>query len=73
MRPVDTLGADHALYRLGEDLVVRLPRVAGVTGPAAKEAEWLPRLAPHPPLAVPVPVGRGRPAQGYPCTWSVYR
>ncbi|WP_261562408.1 phosphotransferase, partial [Frankia tisae] len=38
-----------------------------------KEQRWLSRLAPLLPLAVPVPLGRGRPDQGYPWTWSVYR
>nr|WP_260618339.1 phosphotransferase [Streptomyces sp. WAC07149] len=54
------------IHRLGEDLSVRLPRHAGAITQAAKEAEWLPRLAPHLPLAVPVPVRVGRPALGYP-------
>ena len=42
------------------------------TEQAAKEAEWLPRLAPHLPLAVPVQLALGDPAEGYPFTWSVY-
>ena len=37
-----------------------------------KEATWLPRLAPHLPLAVPVQLARGRPGDGYPYAWSVY-
>ena len=41
-------------------------------GQAAKEAKWLPRLAPHLPLALPVPVAMGHPAEGYPFDWSVY-
>ncbi len=43
-----------------------------MTGQAAKEAEWLPKLAPHLPLAVPVQLARGHPAEGYPFEWSVY-
>lgn len=62
-------GSDHVIYRLGDELSVRLPRSAGVIGQAAKEYEWLPRLAPHLPLAVPVPVGE--PGFGYPWPWSV--
>ncbi|MGV9273225.1 aminoglycoside phosphotransferase family protein [Streptomyces griseosporeus] len=73
LRLLDPAGSDHVIYRLGEELSVRLPRHAWAMGQAGKEAEWLPRLAPHLPLAVPVPVGVGRPAFGYPWTWAVSR
>ncbi|GAB3745519.1 aminoglycoside phosphotransferase family protein [Amycolatopsis oliviviridis] len=66
-------GSDHVIYRLGEELSVRLPRHAGAIDQARKEAEWLPRLAPHLPLAVPVPVEVGEPDFGYPWSWSVSR
>ncbi|MFJ4470357.1 aminoglycoside phosphotransferase family protein [Streptomyces sp. NPDC089424] len=70
---LDPAGSDHVIYRLGEELSVRLPRHAGAIGQARKEARWLPRLAPHLPLAVPVPVGVGAPAFGYPWPWAVSR
>ena len=70
--PVASYGTDHDIYRLGEELAVRLPRIGWATGQAAKEAEWLPKLAPHLPLAVPVQVARGHPTEGYPFEWSVY-
>ena len=69
--PVDSYGTDHDIYRLGSDLAVRLPRVGWATRQAAREAFWLPRLAPLLPLALPVPVAMGRPAEGYPHDWSV--
>jgi aminoglycoside phosphotransferase (APT) family kinase protein len=71
--PVESYGTDHDIYRLGDGLAVRLPRIGWATDQAAKEAEWLPKLAPHLPLAVPVQLARGRPAEGYPFEWSVYR
>jgi aminoglycoside phosphotransferase (APT) family kinase protein len=64
-------GTDHDIYRLGEHLAARLPRIAWATRQAAKEAEWLPRLAPHLPLAVPVQLAMGHAAEGYPFDWSV--
>jgi aminoglycoside phosphotransferase (APT) family kinase protein len=73
LTPVDPAGSDHVIYRLGEDLAVRLPRHAGAIGQAAKEFHWLPLLAPHLPLAIPVPVGVGEPAFGYPWRWAVSR
>ena len=73
IEPVPSAGTDNALYRLGDDLVVRLPRIRGATGQAALEQEWLPRLAPLLPLAIPAPLALGAPAEGYPWSWSVYR
>lgn len=70
--PVESYGTDHGIYRLGDRLAARLPRIGWATGQAAKEATWLPRLAPHLPLAVPVQLARGHPAEGYPFEWSVY-
>ncbi|MFJ1925500.1 aminoglycoside phosphotransferase family protein [Streptomyces sp. NPDC088131] len=70
---LDPAGSDHVIYRLGEGLSVRLPRHAGAIGQAMKESEWLPRLAPHLPLAVPVPAGVGEPDFGYPWPWAVSR
>ena len=69
---VVSYGTDHDIYRLGDELAARLPRIGWATGQAAKEARWLPRLAPHLPLAVPVQVAIGDPAEGYPFEWSVY-
>src|SRR5512132_2607618 len=70
---VPSSGTDNALYRLGDDMVVRLPRRKRPMEALAKELLWLPRLAPHLPLAVPVPLADGMPAEGYPFEWSVYR
>jgi aminoglycoside phosphotransferase (APT) family kinase protein len=70
--PVVSYGTDHDIYRLGDHLAARLPRIGWATKQAAKEAEWLPKLAPHLPLAVPVQLAMGHPAEAYPFEWSVY-
>ncbi|MER7976405.1 aminoglycoside phosphotransferase family protein [Streptomyces sp. NPDC095817] len=70
---VDPAGSDHVIHRLGASMAVRLPRHAGALGQARKEFAWLPRLAPHLPLAIPVPVAVGEPDLGYPWTWAVSR
>jgi aminoglycoside phosphotransferase (APT) family kinase protein len=70
---VRSAGTDNAIYRLGGELAVRLPRLGRSAVDVDKEQRWLPRLAPSLPLAVPVPVGRGVPAEGFPYPWSVYR
>ncbi|MEV0694237.1 aminoglycoside phosphotransferase family protein [Streptomyces sp. NPDC050388] len=66
-------GTVNAMYRLGETMVVRLPLVRGGAEDVAMEQEWLPRLAPLLPTAVPEVLGAGEPAEGYPWPWSVYR
>lgn len=71
--PVRSAGTDHAIYRLGDDLAVRLPRIPWAVAGVDIEHRWLPRLAPQLPLAVPEPLGRGEPGDGYPWPWSVYR
>ena len=70
--PVPSAGTDNALYRLGDDLAVRLPRIHWAVGQAAKEDAWLPRLAPTLPLAVPTVLAHGQPGEGYPYPWAVY-
>ena len=70
--PVVSYGTDHAIYRLGDHLAARLPRIGWATKQAAKEGKWLPKLAPHLPLAVPVQLAMGNPAEGYPFEWSIY-
>src|SRR5690242_5551896 len=71
--PVSSAGTDNALYRLGDDLVVRLPRVKGASWHVDKEFRWLPYLAPHLPLLIPAPLAKGVPGEGYPFLWSVGR
>ncbi|MBF6591265.1 MAG: aminoglycoside phosphotransferase family protein [Ktedonobacterales bacterium] len=71
--PVHSAGTDNAIYRLGEDMAVRLPRIDWAIGQVDKEHQWLPRLAPLLPLAIPVPLAKGTPGEGYPWQWSVYR
>jgi aminoglycoside phosphotransferase (APT) family kinase protein len=73
IEPVPSAGTDNALYRLGDDMAVRLPRIPAATGQVDKEHRWLPRLAPHLPLAIPVPLAKGTPGEGYPWRWSVYQ
>jgi aminoglycoside phosphotransferase (APT) family kinase protein len=73
IEPVPSRGTDNALYRLGDDMVVRLPRRQRTTGTLRKERRWLPRLAPLLPLEVPHPLADGLPADGFPFEWCVYR
>ncbi len=71
--PVSSAGTDNAIYRLGDDMAVRLPRIHWAVGQVDKEHEWLPRLGPFLPLAISVPLAKGQPGEGYPWHWSVYQ
>ncbi|WKZ46545.1 MAG: aminoglycoside phosphotransferase family protein [Anaerolineales bacterium] len=73
IRRVSSSGTDNALYRLGNEMVVRLPRIDWAIDQVKKEHEWMPKLAPHLPLEIPVPLEMGEPAEDYPWNWSVYR
>jgi aminoglycoside phosphotransferase (APT) family kinase protein len=70
VRPTGTV---NAIYRLGDHLCARLPRVQRYADDLEDEWRWLPRLAPHLSLRIPEPVGRGYPAGGYPFPWAIYR
>ena len=65
-------GTVNAIFRLGDDLYARLPRMERWAKDLEREWEWLPRLAPHLSLSVPEPVALGRPDAGYPFTWAIY-
>ncbi|OON82920.1 aminoglycoside phosphotransferase family protein [Streptomyces tsukubensis] len=69
--PVEVDGWDNRTYRLGDTMTVRLPTAAGYALAVGKENDWLPRLAPALPAAVPEVLGEGAPGEGYPYPWSV--
>ncbi|HEX5220869.1 MAG TPA: aminoglycoside phosphotransferase family protein [Verrucomicrobiae bacterium] len=64
-------GWDNAMFRLGDQLAVRLPRRAAVARLIIHEQQWLPELSKRLSLPVPAPYRIGRPGLGYPCSWSV--
>src|SRR3989440_6045039 len=71
IEPVPSAGTDNALYRLGDDMAVRLPRIERVVAQVEKEHKWLTKLAPHLPLSIPVPLANGLPGEDYPWSWSI--
>ncbi|MFG3660503.1 aminoglycoside phosphotransferase family protein [Streptomyces sp. NPDC047706] len=73
VRRLESSGTENAMFRLGGDLVVRLPRRPGAVGDVRHELTWLPELGPRLPVATPRPAGRGEPDAEFPFPWSVYR
>ncbi len=64
-------GWDNVVYRLGEDLAVRLPRREASAELAVNEQRWLPEFAARVRLPIPAPIYAGTPGSGYPWSWSV--
>jgi len=69
---VEPAGTDNAVFRLGEELALRLPRRGRTTVRGDVEHRWLPTLAPLVPLDIPLPLVRGRPTTEYPWFWDVH-
>jgi aminoglycoside phosphotransferase (APT) family kinase protein len=63
----------HAIYRLGANMVVRLPIHTDAIGQAQTELRWLSKMALALPLTVPIPLVLGNPTEEYPWPWAVYR
>lgn len=72
IRAVEPGGWDNRTFRLGEHMLVRLPSSESYALQVEKEQTWLPKLAPHLPLPIPTPLGRGAPSNDFPLPWSVY-
>lgn len=73
--PLEMLGMgwDNTNWRLGDDLIVRLPHRAVAEPLIEHEQRWLPVLAPRLNIAIPVPSLHGRPSEAhdYPWIWSI--
>ncbi len=71
LAPTGDSGSSNALFRLGEDLLVRLPRQPGGGATIDKETRWLPFVGSRTTFAVPRVLGVGEPDLGYGERWSV--
>jgi aminoglycoside phosphotransferase (APT) family kinase protein len=73
VRRLASSGSTNALFRLGEELLLRFPRQPGGSATISKEATWLPVLGPRLPIAVPDVLAVFEPGPEYPERWSVVR
>jgi len=73
IRPVASTGTSNAMFRLGDDLVIRLPLQPSSEANVRKEHTWLPILASLLPFAIPTAVAVGEPTEAYPMPWTVCR
>lgn len=73
IKPVELSGHDNRTFRLGSDMLIRLPSAQRYAAKVAIEQKWLPILAPHISFAIPKPLAMGQPCKDYPFNWSVYQ
>lgn len=66
-------GWDNKVFRLGDDLAVRLPRRKSTAVLIEHEQRWLPDLAARLPLPIPAPVRVGHASARFPWPWSIVR
>jgi aminoglycoside phosphotransferase (APT) family kinase protein len=64
-------GWGNQMWRLGDDLAVRMPRGNQGPEPLRREHRWLPSLAARLPLPVPTPLHLCDPSDGFPRTWMI--
>ncbi|NEA53425.1 aminoglycoside phosphotransferase family protein [Streptomyces sp. SID13666] len=64
-------GWGNQMWRLGNELAVRMQRMDPTPELQLKERRWLPVLAPRLPLPVPIPVRFGEPSERFPKHWTV--
>ncbi|WP_039828163.1 aminoglycoside phosphotransferase family protein [Nocardia testacea] len=64
-------GWGNQMWRLGDELAVRMQRMDPTPDLQLKERRWLPALAPRLPLPVPTPVRFGEPSERFPKHWTV--
>lgn len=64
-------GWGNQMWRLGDEMAVRMQRMDPTPELQLKERRWLPVLAPRLPLPVPVPVRSGEPSERFPRHWTV--
>ena len=71
LRELAASGTDHAMYRLGGDLVVRVPRTVAAAEGLTAEVTRLDLVARVLPVAVPELVHLGEPTAAFPHPWVV--
>lgn len=70
---VELQGHDNRTYRIGDDMLIRMPTAESYALKVPKEQELLPKLAQHLSVAIPAPIKMGKPSEDYPYPFSIYQ
>ena len=72
IKPVPHQGHDNRTFRLGPDLLIRLPTAETYALKVPIEQAFLPQLQPYLPLPIPCPLHQGTPSVDFPHPFSIY-
>ena len=70
---VEKQGHDNRTYRLGQDMLIRMPTAESYALKVPKEQSLLPKLAPHLTVSIPAPIKMGNASPRYPYPFSIYQ
>lgn len=70
---VEKQGHDNRTYRLGDNMLIRMPTEPSYALKVPKEQELLPKLAPRLSIQIPSPIKMGNPSTIYPYPFSIYK
>ena len=73
IKSVEKQGHDNRTYRIGNDMLIRMPTAESYALKVPKEQELLPKLAKHLSVAIPAPIKMGKPSKDYPYPFSIYK
>lgn len=73
IEPVQQQGHDNRTYRLGDELLIRIPTMKCYALAIKKEQKFLPLLKPYLSVKVPIPIAKGRPTDKFPFPFSIYQ
>lgn len=66
-------GHDNRTYRLGDDMLIRMPSAAEYALKVPIEQTVLPQLADYLSIPIPVPIKMGEASEEYPYPFSIYK
>lgn len=70
---VERQGHDNRTFRLGDEMLIRMPTDEQYALKVAKEQDLLPKLASHLSFDIPAPIKMGHPSMDYPYLFSIYK
>lgn len=74
---VSSSGTEHTLFRMGNDYIIRLPRVEWTSGNVNKNVEkefkWIPQISNFLKIPISKPVFKGHSDQNYPWSWTIIK
>lgn len=73
IKEVKIQGHDNRTYRLGEDMLIRIPTAEEYALKVPKEQELLPKLAEYLTTPIAVPLKMGNPSKDFPFHFSIYK